>query len=266
MRSVWFAVLLLGFVCAVTSQVVSDISFSILNANGVSRVSQKYPSMKTSSQVQSFTEGETLDLKFEIKDKSGEPLSPQQVFLRIAGGQDKEFVMVSSRTGDSFSFSVASHEFGGVHGEYELTLIVGDSKFTPLLWKIGSVKLEGAGAITPQHGFYAPQPLITHKFAESTNRPPQLVSTVFVGLVASPLLVLVLLWSRLGVNTKGFPSGSSGLAALLFYGSLGATLLVLAYGWFYWNMFQIVGYSGLTSFVSIVVGKKLLGSISGQKK
>ena len=46
----------------------------------------------------------------------------------------------------------------------------------------------------------AARPEIIHMFRPPEKRPPTVVSTVFVALVAAPVLVLLVLWSRLGIN------------------------------------------------------------------
>lgn len=69
----------------------------------------------------------------------------------------------------------------------------------------------------------APRPEIIHMFRPPEKRPPTVVSTVFIALVAAPVLVLLVLWSRLGLNLDSLASVPK-LHALLFHVSLTGTI------------------------------------------
>ena len=59
---------------------------------------------------------------------------------------------------------------------------------------------------------------VQHQFREPEARPPSLVSNIFTALVLSPLLLLLVLWLRVGVNVSNFPAS---LSALGFHLGLG---------------------------------------------
>ena len=65
----------------------------------------------------------------------------------------------------------------------------------------------------------AARPEIIHMFRPPEKRPPTVVSTVFVALVAAPVLVLLVLWSRLGINLDALARVPK-IHALVFHVSL----------------------------------------------
>ena len=59
-------------------------------------------------------------------------------------------------------------------------------------------------------------------FREPEKRPPVFVSNIFTGICLVPLLVLFILWTKLGVNISNFPVS---LSAILFHVGLGGNYL-----------------------------------------
>jgi len=55
-------------------------------------------------------------------------------------------------------------------------------------------------------------------FREPERRPPAFVSNLFTGLCLAPVLLLLILWARLGVNISNFPLS---LSAITFHLGLG---------------------------------------------
>lgn len=56
-----------------------------------------------------------------------------------------------------------------------------------------------------------------HLFREPEKRPPVFVSNLFTGLCLAPVLLLLILWAKLGVNISNFPFS---LSAIVFHGGL----------------------------------------------
>jgi hypothetical protein len=69
-----------------------------------------------------------------------------------------------------------------------------------------------------------------------------------------------------GGNIKNFPVGSATLSALGFQISLGVTIAVIVYGWFFWNTFKILGYTTLVSVATVFFGRSALSNIARTKK
>jgi oligosaccharyltransferase complex subunit delta (ribophorin II) len=59
-------------------------------------------------------------------------------------------------------------------------------------------------------------------FREPERRPPAFVSNLFTGLCMVPVLLLLILWARLGVNISNFPLS---LSAITFHLGLGGKYL-----------------------------------------
>lgn len=71
---------------------------------------------------------------------------------------------------------------------------------------------------------YEKKPEIVHMFRQPEKRPSQLVSNAFTALVLAPLLLLLILWLRIGINFSNFPVS---LYALGFHLGLGGIFLFL---------------------------------------
>lgn len=74
------------------------------------------------------------------------------------------------------------------------------------------------------------KPEIVHMFREPEVRPPRLVSDIFTALCAAPLLLLFILWGKIGINVRNFPFS---LSALGFHGGFGGTFFYQVYKTFY---------------------------------
>lgn len=59
---------------------------------------------------------------------------------------------------------------------------------------------------------------LQHMFREPEVRPPLVVSNLFTGLCFAPVFLLLILWTKLGVNISNFPLS---LSALVFHLGLG---------------------------------------------
>lgn len=55
-------------------------------------------------------------------------------------------------------------------------------------------------------------------FREPEKRPPAMVSNLFTGLCLAPVLLLLILWAKLGINISNFPFS---LSAIAFHVGLG---------------------------------------------
>ena len=128
---------------------------------------------------------------------------------------------------DSFliEFSVDVKEHLEYNGEYYMELSVGDVLFHPgmAIHTLGSIKVSGLkdapikGAWSAKYTqkvsetlFFLPnfklqfeaKPEKSHTFREPEPRPPVIISLVFTGLCAVPLLGLLIAWKTLGINVN----------------------------------------------------------------
>lgn len=60
-------------------------------------------------------------------------------------------------------------------------------------------------------------------FREPEKRPPVFVSNLFTGLCLAPILLLLVLWAKLGVNISNFPFS---LSAVIFHLGLGSKYFI----------------------------------------
>lgn len=60
-------------------------------------------------------------------------------------------------------------------------------------------------------------------FREPEKRPPAFVSNLFTGLCLAPILLLLVLWAKLGVNISNFPFS---LSAVIFHLGLGSKYFI----------------------------------------
>lgn len=61
-------------------------------------------------------------------------------------------------------------------------------------------------------------------FREPEKRPPAFVSNLFTGLCLAPVLLLLILWAKLGANISNFPFS---ISALTFHLGLGSKYVLL---------------------------------------
>lgn len=108
----------------------------------------------------------------------------------------------------------------------------------------------------------APKPEIIHQFREADKRPSRIVSDVFTALCAAPLLVLFVLWSRIGINVSNFPAS---LSALGFHLGFGSILGLFGIFWYQLNMFETLRLLIPLGILTFFFGNRLLRLIASRK-
>ena len=124
-----------------------------------------------------------------------------------------------------------------------------------------------------------------HMFREPEVRPPAVVSNLFTGLVLLPIVVLFILWGKIGVNISNFPAspialgfhiGLGGIQILHttflfkqyfthhFLSFLGIFALYYCY-FLQLNMFVTLKYLGLVGGGTFILGNRLLASIAAKR-
>lgn len=76
---------------------------------------------------------------------------------------------------------------------------------------------------------YAIKPEIKHKFREPEERPSAIVTTFFIGLVASPITLLFAIWSK----SVKFSSDKLTIGRILFH--IGFLLILVQIAKFWWQ-------------------------------
>ncbi|ORX70495.1 hypothetical protein DL89DRAFT_134906 [Linderina pennispora] len=102
----------------------------------------------------------------------------------------------------------------GSPGEYKIALVLGSFEHGGLFYPLGNVKV--GGKRTADHRVvYGAQPEIHHQFAQPQKMPNTVVSLAFAGLTGAPLLLLLGVWARLGVNANNLSKEPVGSAVFL---------------------------------------------------
>ena len=148
-----------------------------------------------------------------------------------------------------------------------MSLLVGDVALeSPIEFSIGKVRLEFPAKVKPQYPIYtrpllhdsdnalAAMPEIIHQFRPPAPRPPVIVSTIFIILVAAPLVVFILGLPVVGANLKGFPDGFGAVWSLGLFASLLAFLILLTAYWLTLTMFTTLNYMLPLSVITVVTG------------
>ncbi|XP_072307808.1 dolichyl-diphosphooligosaccharide--protein glycosyltransferase subunit 2 isoform X2 [Eucyclogobius newberryi] len=206
-------------------------------------------------------------MSFQLMDANTEvELTPHQTFVRLHNqktGQEVVFVAEpDSKKVYKFELDTAERksEFDSISGTYTLYLIVGDATLdNPILWNMADVVLkfldEEAPATIQPKTLYVPKPEIQHLFREPEKKPPIVVSNTFTALVLSPLLLLLILWFKLGANVSNFSFSPS---TILFHAGHAATLGLMYVYWTHLNMFQTLKYLALVGGVTFLAGNRML--------
>ncbi|XP_061076635.1 dolichyl-diphosphooligosaccharide--protein glycosyltransferase subunit 2 isoform X2 [Conger conger] len=206
-------------------------------------------------------------MSFQLVDvNSGVELIPHQTFVRLHNqktGQEVVFVAEpDSKKVYKFELDTAERktEFDSMSGTYTLYLIVGDATLeNPILWNVADVVLkfleEEAPAVIQPKTLYVPKPEIQHLFREPEKKPPTVVSNTFTALVLSPLLLLLILWIKLGANISNFSLSPS---SILFHLGHAAMLGLMYVYWTHLNMFQTLKYLAILGSLTFLAGNRML--------
>ncbi|KAM3923953.1 dolichyl-diphosphooligosaccharide--protein glycosyltransferase subunit 2 isoform 2-T2 [Leptodactylus fuscus] len=206
-------------------------------------------------------------LSFQLTDvNTGASLTPHQTFVRLHNqktGQEVVFVAEPDTKG-TYRFeldpSERKSEFDSASGTYTLYLIVGDATLeNPLLWDVADVVIKFPEEDTPtpiqSKNLFTPKPDIQHLFREPEKRPPNVVSNTFTALVLAPLLLLFILWVKIGVNISNFSFSPS---TLVFHLGHAAMLGLMYVYWTQLNMFQTLKYLAILGVVTFLAGNRML--------
>ncbi|KAM9296292.1 dolichyl-diphosphooligosaccharide--protein glycosyltransferase subunit 2 [Gastrophryne carolinensis] len=206
-------------------------------------------------------------LSFQLTDvNTGASLMPHQTFVRLHNPKtSQEVVFVAEPdTKGTYRFELDTSErkteFDSASGTYTLFLIVGDATLeNPILWNVADVVVkfpeEDAPSPLESKNLFTPKPDIQHLFREPEKRPPTVVSNTFTALVLAPLLLLFILWIKIGVNISGFSLAPS---SLIFHLGHAAMLGLMYVYWTQLDMFQTLKYLALLGVITFLAGNRML--------
>ena len=126
--------------------------------------------------------------------------------------------------------NTAAGDFGTKSGLYSVSVIIGDAVITNPLSPLAAdieITLPDGESSSSEAGPFSPKPEIRHVFRQPDSRPPAMVSNVFSILCLAPVLIMLAMWVKIGVNVSNFPMS---LAAIGFH--LGFAVIFVLYFYF----------------------------------
>ncbi|XP_058805642.1 dolichyl-diphosphooligosaccharide--protein glycosyltransferase subunit 2 [Phymastichus coffea] len=226
-----------------------------------------------------------LVIRFLLKDAvKNKPLKVHQAFVRLSSivskeNDKQEIIFVAESDASNvykFDMPVGSEakNFNYQSTDYNIELIVGDAILSnSFQWTVATIGLKfpetAASEVAEKSTYrqkpnvYSPKPEIKHLFREPEKRPSALVSNFFTALCASPILVLLILWAKLGINISNFPFS---LSAIIFHLGLGGIFVLFGMFWLKLNMFITLRYLLGLGLVTFLAGNKLLSRIAHNRK
>lgn len=215
-----------------------------------------------------------LVFKFTIKDSSSkEAVKAHQAFVQFTNQVTKKEVTLIAEPAANLQYrldlpvATSASNFGHSSGPYDINLVVGDATIAnPLIWKVASIKLtfprvdESSKSVPSWVKMsYEPLPVINHLFKQPEKRPAAIVSDAFTVLALVPLLLLIGLWIKLGVNLSNF---SFSLAAIGFHTGLTLIFAIFVFFWTSMNMFTTLKCLSGVVLLTFLSGHSLLKGLS----
>lgn len=250
----------------------------------LTKINTESPSGKLEHKIEADSQ-QKLVMRFLLRDSANKkPMRVHQAFVRLtSASSDKRgheiFFVAEPDAAHVYKFDMpvgtAAANFGHQSGEYNIELIVGDAVISnPFRFNIGTVTLkfpeltsaEGtdkSASYKQKPTEYTTKPEIKHMFREPERRPPAFVSNLFTGLCLAPVLLLLILWARLGINISNFPLS---LSAITFHLGLGGIFVLFGIFWLKLNMFVTLRYLLGFGVVTFLAGNKMLSQIAHRHK
>ncbi|KAF5277761.1 hypothetical protein FQR65_LT03741 [Abscondita terminalis] len=188
--------------------------------------------------------------------------SVQQPFLRLSSGKREIVFVAELDSSKAYKIDVNLATELSHSAKFEMELILGDSIMSnPIRWPFGNIDVVLNTPEPEQSAGRGPRPEIKHMFRPAEKRPPQAVSMFFTALAASPLLLLLILWIKLGINFKNFS-----FAALPFHVGLGGIFSLFTCFWLRLDMFSTCAWLIPIGGFTFLAGHHILSKLAKQKK
>ncbi|KAK6018568.1 hypothetical protein OSTOST_15841, partial [Ostertagia ostertagi] len=238
---------------------------------------QSYCSVAQSSrhgEVISADHTKRLYVSFSVKRRvSGTLVQPQAFVLFKHANGSEVFYKADVQTDGTYLVDInlakAHEDFKGISGSYTAYLIIGDATIrTPVNWPFADFMLTLPSApveVVPksQRINYDVLPEIKHVFRQPEKRPPTIVSDTFTLICSAPLLLLLVLWFRIGLNFGNMPLS---LWTLIFHGSLTALFALYFVFWLQLNMFGTLKYLAVVGSLTYFAGNRVLRAVAEKRK
>lgn len=213
-------------------------------------------------------------MTFNLKDlHSNQLVTVHQTFVRLVHettGQEIFFV-AEADSDDHYKFTLdvgttGKDSFNNLSGKYRMALIVGDKAMqVPIAWTIGDVVLTFSGQpkkTRRQQRITTPQAEIEHMFRVPDKRPPKLVSTAFTALVLSPLLIMFVMWAKIGANVSNLQLT---LPTIMFHLGLAGIFGLYYMFWVKLDMFYTLKLLVFIGGMTFLGGNKMLANMAAAR-
>merc|ERR1711892_1064585 len=185
----------------------------------------EYPGLETEKISVDYKE--RILVNFNVLDSlTNKAMLVHQAFIKLTHKESSAEIIYVAEAANSklYMFDLdlgqAAQDFNSKSGLYSVSVILGDAVITnPPSWHAADIEIN-----FPEDGSAKPE--IRHLFREPEPRPSAIVSNAFTLLCLSPILIMLALWLKLGVNCSNFPAS---LAAVGFHVGLASIFLLYTY-------------------------------------
>jgi len=256
-----------------TTITLDDVELKVLdseqNTNG-KKINLQFPD--TNSDKVNVDYKERIILNFNVLDiATQKAMLVHQAFVKLTHIESGAEIIYVAEAADTnlYMFDLdlgqAIQDFNSKSGAYSVSVILGDAVITnPTSWHAANIDINFPDSESVKEaGLYEAKPEIRHVFREPEPRPSAVVSNAFTLLCLSPILIVLALWAKLGVNISNFPIS---LSAVGFHLGLASIFMLYTYFWLQLNMFQTVKYLTVLGLVTFLCGNSLLATIAKRNK
>ncbi|GMT04621.1 hypothetical protein PENTCL1PPCAC_26795, partial [Pristionchus entomophagus] len=261
---------------ATSEATVEGLEVVVADRDGKIQKKQSIASFARAPSAFTVDSSSTIGVSFTVKSKDGSALRPHQAFVifeHVESGEEVVFIADAQKTEGAYKMDVnlvkEGKDFGGHSGGYRLRLVIGDSLIrTTLNWIIAdatiTVPAVSAEVVRKSEKVdYSVLPSITHMFRQPEKRPPGLISDAFTLIALAPILILVFLWARIGVNLSAMPTS---IYVPIFHVGLAALFTLYFVFWLQLNMFETLKYMAVIGGVVFIAGHRLLRTMAEARK
>lgn len=185
-----------------------------------------------------------------------------QAFLRLHSNK-KEITFIAEQDNSKvYKVEVNLNSELGNSGTFDIELILGDPVMSnPITWNVGKIDVNLGKSEVSTKSTKGPKPEIHHLFRKAEKRPSTTVSLIFSILTAAPLLLLLVLWFKIGVNVKNFS-----VVSLPFHVGFGSILFLFLSFWLKLDMFTTCAWLIPLGAFTFLSGHKVLSKLATDKK
>ncbi|KAJ2883666.1 proteasome regulatory particle base subunit [Coemansia aciculifera] len=258
------AVLSLGVVSGAI--VAKDVSIKVVDRDGSMLFDKKLSYPKTFSQTPKVKSSTPLSISFKAETAGSQEQLKQLdqalvSFQHTTTGHEVGLAAKASKSGE-FKMEMTRAQFRKhfdlAPGTYNVALVLGSHSDEDggVLYKLGNVHMEGSsknGGKAAKSVVYGAREEIQHQFGSPQRMPNAAVSLAFSGVVVAPLVLLLVVWARLGVNVAGVQ-----WEGVVFLGAVAAYVGLAVSYWVGVKLFPTLAYALALALPTFVSGRYAL--------